>query len=257
MVARSKENQVVKGEEYPLPPPQYPSASYQVPQYPASQYPSGGYPTPQYPPSGGYPAPQYPYPGGYSPTPYPPDAYPERPPYKQSHEHAHGYIETPTPEYLQGSIQAAIMEYGGVKPTTIIRTDTDWAIRISWSLHGVLSPLICGDWCIHAFFESMGPGPELKLPDDKGEILIPLDPCGDCNYQYDFYIPKGKVGVEHCGIPYKLVVSLTYYDSCGRPGPMAGFVELPMLQFYNPGMVKGRPHHQSPQPSQPGLPPLP
>jgi len=230
------EAQAVKhGEEHPQQPPNVPP-TYQPSYVPPTYQP------PYVPPT---------YQPPYVPTPYPNPPYPT--PYKPYQGYVEGYIETPTPEYLAGSIGADIVEFGGVKPTTIIRTDTDWAIRIKWSLTGTLAPLICGEWCVHAFLESMGPGPELRLPSEREEIRIPLDPCGDGKCTYDFRIPRGTVKAEHCGIPYKLVVSLTYYDQCNRPGPMAGFVELPMVQFYEPAQGK-----TSPVPPVPGpIPPFP
>ena len=249
MVAKAKESQGAKHGEHTHPEPEYPSEDvYKDPQYPYG----GGYSTPeyQYPTEGSYQRPEYPDPQ-YSKPGYPWPEYPTQGGYPRPYKPYEGYIETPTPEYLKGWIAAEIKEYGGVKPTTIIRANSDWSICMYWSLHGVLAPLICGEWCCHVFFESMGPGREFSLPQSRyinlpqykqGEIRIPLDPCGDGKYKYEFQIPKGVVRAEHCGIPYKLVVSLTYYDQCGRPGPMAGFVELPMVQFFWPGKGKGHTH---------------
>jgi hypothetical protein len=44
---------------------------------------------------------------------------------------------------------------------------------------------------------------------------------------------KGKgPGETETDIVYKMVVTVTSRDVSGRPGPIAGFVEYPMLQFY-------------------------
>jgi hypothetical protein len=75
----------------------------------------------------------------------------------------------------------------------------------------------------------MGPGPEIVF--DASED-IQLDPCGTGEYKYDFRIPSGRITGAHCSIPYKPVVTVTYRTACKLPGPMAGFVELPLLQFY-------------------------
>ena len=131
---------------------------------------------------------------------------------------------------LTGSLDAELYEEGGACPTTIIDFDQNWGVNIKWELNGSLTPFVCGTWHLSLFFESIGSGPEFDLCCDH---TIPLDPCGDGKYAYDFKVKKGTVKKEHCGRPYKLVVALTYKTKCGKPGPMAGFIELPMIQFYD------------------------
>jgi len=142
-----------------------------------------------------------------------------------------GNLEVSLPEpYLGGGISAEVYEVEGATPTNIIRTDQEWGVRIRWQLEGSLAEFICGTWCVHLRMESMGPGEELIF-DASPEI--PLDPCGDGEYSYDFRVPPGTVKDEHCSIPYKPVVTVSYRTACHRPGPMAGFVELPLVQFYD------------------------
>lgn len=131
---------------------------------------------------------------------------------------------------LAGTINAELYEVGGASPTTIIDYDQDWGITLDWQLTGSLVPFVCGTWCISLFFESIGNGPEFDLHHDHE---IKLDPCNGGKYHYDFKVRKGTVKKEHCGRPYKLVVAIVYETECHRPGPMAGFVELPMIQFYD------------------------
>ena len=145
----------------------------------------------------------------------------------------HGNFEVSLPEpYLGGEIYAEVYEVGGARPTTIIRTDQEWGVKLHWDLKGSLAPFICGRWCVHLFLESMGPGPELKL--DANPDYIPLDPCGNGEYDFDFRVRRGVVTGRHCSNPYKLVATITYLTACDKPGPIAGFVEGPMLQFYEP-----------------------
>lgn len=141
-----------------------------------------------------------------------------------------GQLEVALPEpYLGGDIFAEVYEVAGAKPSTIIRTDQEWGVSVRWSLKGSLAEFICGEWCVHLRMESMGPGPELKF--DASE-KISLDPCGNGEYEYRFRIKPGKISGAHCSIPYKPVVTISYYTACHKPGPMAGFVELPLVQFY-------------------------
>jgi hypothetical protein len=136
---------------------------------------------------------------------------------------------------LTGTIEAEIYEQGGVQPTTIIGINQDWRVDFKWSLTGPLAPLICGKWCLHVRLESIGPGHEYALPLTCNEVTVPLDPCGDGHYAYPFTVSKGTVKAEDCSVPYKVVATVTYLNACDRPGPIAGFVEGPIIQFYDPG----------------------
>ena len=141
------------------------------------------------------------------------------------------------PNLLSGYISADVYEVGGVAPTNIIRLDQDWRVHLDWALEGSLKSMICGTWCIHLHLESIGKGPELNLPDPHPEVQVPLNPCGDGRYTYDFVVKAGTVRPEHCSTPFKLVSTITYVNSCDLPGPMAGFVEGSILQFYDPGKI--------------------
>jgi hypothetical protein len=138
-----------------------------------------------------------------------------------------------SPKLLAGYIGAEVREVGGVDPTTIIRFDQDWVVTMEWGLQGSLKSMICGEWCLNVDLESIGPGEEMELPTQ--ELHVKLDPCGTGKYKKDIRIPAGTVKPEHCSTPYKLVATVTYLNACGRPGPMAGFVEGPIVQFYDPG----------------------
>ncbi|MCG3160713.1 MAG: hypothetical protein JMDDDDMK_01782 [Acidobacteria bacterium] len=139
----------------------------------------------------------------------------------------------PAPNLLHGHIEATVMEHGGTTPTTIIRADQAWAVDLHWDLHGALVPMISGMWVVHIYLESIGPGAELKLPDPAPEIKIPVNQISG-HYAHHFHVPAGRVPATHGSTPYKLVAAITYETQYGTPGPMAGYVEGPILQFYNP-----------------------
>lgn len=136
---------------------------------------------------------------------------------------------------FDGVIDATVHEHVGFPPTTIIRSDQVWGVYVKWKTSGTLVRMICGKWCLQVHLESIGPGPELRLP--RRPVHIPLTPCKRHKHPYTIYykyhldIAAGTITPAHCGIPYKLVTSLTYIDICGKPGPIAGFVEGPILQF--------------------------
>jgi len=140
----------------------------------------------------------------------------------------------PAPGLLHGHIYATVMEHGGATPTNIIRSDQAWGVDFTWDLHGTLVPMICGYWCLHVCLESVGPGQELKLPDSipgAPEVKIPVNQASG-HYSYHFHVPAGVVQPQHCSTPYKLVATITYETQYGSPGPLAGYVDGPVLQFY-------------------------
>jgi len=142
-------------------------------------------------------------------------------------------VSSPLAGLLQGNIRAYVTEVGGVAPTTLIRTDQDALIFVEWSLDGPLTEFICGSWCVAAYLESIGPGPEVQLPEPALEV--PLAPAPGPNaYQATLRIPTGTFQPHGCAAPYTLVVVVAYRTPLGWPGPMAGFVEGPILTFYEP-----------------------
>ncbi len=143
-------------------------------------------------------------------------------------------INRPLNTGLAGDIAAYVTEADGVDPTTIIDTNTDFKVHINWFVEGALTPFVCGNWCVSLFLESIGDGPELRLPAEPVEVPLHPQP-GRNEYEAWILIPAGTIAPEHCSVPYKLVSTVTYRTVKGRPGPMAGFVEGPVLQFYDSG----------------------
>ncbi|WP_420627182.1 hypothetical protein [Candidatus Leptofilum sp.] len=144
-----------------------------------------------------------------------------------------GVFQTPFPPkspHLYGHIEASVLD-SGVAPNTVIKVGDDWYVDIYWSLKGTLMPLIYGKWCIRLHLESMGRGKEFNYPRKGREIYVRANPCGNGYYRYRVKVPAGTVTAKHHGIPYKLVVSVTFYDYCGEPGRITGVVEGPILYF--------------------------
>jgi hypothetical protein len=144
---------------------------------------------------------------------------------------------------LQGAIVAAtVSEIGGVSPTSIIRTDQAWDVTVDWNLEGSLLGTsffnFLGEWVVSLFLESMGPTTEYALPTtgtgvrvSVGTFTLP-DPNDDTHRDYTATIPVSADTVDP-GV-YKMVVAITYESSPGTPGPIAGFHEGGMFQFYTP-----------------------
>lgn len=159
-----------------------------------------------------------------------------------------GDFEVEFPPFLTGTIDARVYEKGE-HPSRIIDINDPWVVEVEWTLTGPLQRFICGSWSVDVYMESIGPGPEFELP-DEGVENIPLNPTGDGHYHAQFNVPAGfikthvenwleelgegggLIGERETDIVYKMVCTVTYKDVGGQPGPIAGFVEMPMLQFY-------------------------
>jgi hypothetical protein len=145
-------------------------------------------------------------------------------------------FETPfiAPGAFAGTISAEVHDAFGVSPATIIRANQDWSIHVNWETTGIATGMISGTWHLHAYLESIGPGPDLDLL-DFGDLNIPLTPgVSPVPYAAHLDVPAGTATASHSGTLYKLVVTLTYIEPTGNPGPMAAYVEGPVLQFFNP-----------------------
>ena len=140
-------------------------------------------------------------------------------------------INTPLNGLLNGSIGASITEVGGVNPIGILEADKPFQVNVNWTLSGPLTPFVAGTWHVSVFLESIGPGAELQVP--LPSIAIPLTPgVGPVNYSHVVNVPANTVTVGPDGRPYKLVTTVTYRTVLNKPGPMAAFVEAPVVQFY-------------------------
>lgn len=130
-------------------------------------------------------------------------------------------------------------------PTTIIRTDQDWRVHVEWNTIGPAAASLAGEFRVAVYLESLGLGPDLKLPNVPGpnEVTVPLSAgaftplplpdAGRRDYSLDIDIPAGQVPTDtDRSRAYKLIVAVTYREVTGDPGPLAGFREGPVLQFY-------------------------
>lgn len=143
-------------------------------------------------------------------------------------------INEPLQSLFTGTIRAHVHAIDGVEPKTIIEADKPARVHVLWSLDGPGTPFVAGTWCVSVFFESMGPAQEMRIPAEPG-LQIPMTPTyGPNHYEAWVNLPADtiKVTSEEGTLPYKMVVTVTYRALNGQPGPMAGFVESPVLQFY-------------------------
>jgi hypothetical protein len=156
-----------------------------------------------------------------------------------------GEFEVEFIPYLNGTIGAKVWEEGEA-PSHILDINDDWHVEVEWTMQGPLQRFICGSWAVDVYMESIGKGPEFELPDIEN---IPMNKTGQYSARLDLpakfikthveswweeYFKEHELGPgeEETDIVYKMVCTVTYRDQYGQPGPIAGFVDMPMLQFY-------------------------
>jgi hypothetical protein len=123
-------------------------------------------------------------------------------------------------------------EPGSPEPITIIPTDQWWYVDVELWVAGQLRHHLCGKWCLCLYLESIGPAPEIGIPDSCQEIE--MDPCGDGYYKFTFRVPPGTVEADRCGTVYIPTVTLGSLDRCGNAGHIFGHCRLPDLMFHPP-----------------------
>ena len=128
-------------------------------------------------------------------------------------------------QYLfHGHIQTQVSDPQGTPAATVISMTDEWHLEVTWQLHGIFVPLLCGIWHVRAYLESIGPGPELIIADEQTPMT------GANNYRLLLRIPPNRPSEEG---PYKLVTVITAKNQQGNPAPFAGFDEGPVLAFYS------------------------
>ncbi len=126
------------------------------------------------------------------------------------------------------SFTATVAEQGGMAPSTVLRTNQAWELRVHWTVTGDSAPFVRGTWRAEGYLESMGAGPEFEIPQQETPMAGPGD------YTIILSVPAGQVTLApgEQSTPFKLVTTLTARDLGGFCWPMAGYVEGPILQFY-------------------------
>lgn len=125
-------------------------------------------------------------------------------------------------------------------PNNIIRTDQVWGVHLEWTMSGAgllflenFNPDAV--FRLQTYLERIGPGGGAVLPNPATEINIQDGTLvGNARtYTADLEFPAGSVPVGNYHLTS--VVQL-YHDlaPAGTPVPIGGFIELPMVMFFNP-----------------------
>lgn len=144
---------------------------------------------------------------------------------------------SPVFDSISGTCQ--VLENGGVRPTNLIKTTSSWFARIRLRTEGLsANGAVGGSWQLRLHLEGIGlSAPELDLP-ALAPVQIPLRPAAVSAIDYGSPTDAAMDVTTAAGVvpagTYKLVATATYVDLAGAPGPIAGFCEGPVLQFYVP-----------------------
>jgi hypothetical protein len=130
---------------------------------------------------------------------------------------------------LSGTISAHVHDPVGQNPDRhIIQIPDPWQVHVRWQVSGDAVTTFASDalWRIQVSLESLGPGLEAVV----GEITQAVgSPASSHSYDRRIDIQGAFPGLTPGA--YKLVTVLTLENN-GLPCPIAGYVEGPVLQFY-------------------------
>ena len=136
-----------------------------------------------------------------------------------------GTFDTIDPPHLLGGIKMAVIDKDE-NPNRVLECDATWSIDVEWTLSGKVAPALGGEWTIHTYLESMGPGPENEV---FPTVVVPVNaapPMTPRTWRQKLDISR----TPPAGV-YKLV-TVVLYSNMGKKLPMAGFTEGPLVEFY-------------------------
>lgn len=136
---------------------------------------------------------------------------------------------------LSGSVYVRVSEAENpYVPAHIIDTNEPWLVDIYWALYGPVAQLICGQWRVKVFMESLG-GDNLDLEIPSKGYPVPANPFQF--YHLRLNIPANFVKVEpNDGTPFEINVVTALIANNGRPSPIIGFCDSGTVLFFEEGI---------------------
>jgi len=140
---------------------------------------------------------------------------------------------------LSGSVYVRVSEADKPgQPARIIDSNEAWLVDVYWFLTGQAAQLICGQWRVKIFMESMGKD-NLDLEIPPAGLRVPTNQYNF--YHVQFYIPPNYVKVEPSdGTPFEINVVTALLANNGRPSPVIGYCSLGTILFFSEGIEVGR-----------------
>jgi len=131
---------------------------------------------------------------------------------------------------LKLKIKAYVLDNEHEDAVSVIDCDAGGKIVVEWDVEGELKSHLCGKWCVTAFLESIGPGPEIALPNPCDCTPFNCDNPGPWRKEFD--LPGGGIECTDCGSLYQIAVTLTSKDCNDRPGHIAAYCKGATVMFY-------------------------
>ena len=111
--------------------------------------------------------------------------------------------------------------------TSIVRTVEAWSVKFDWTTTGFLNFLMAGNWNLQVLLEQMGPG-EFTLP--GGTAIEPFVSAPNAYSKTINFV----AGLVPPGL-YRVSVIITMKGPSNHPGPITGYADLGLLEFYDAG----------------------
>ncbi len=115
-------------------------------------------------------------------------------------------------------------EWPATPPSDIIQLDQSWNVWFWFETIGDLCNIMCGEWKLQVLLEKMGGG-ETDVSPSKTIKCV----CGSHTYIDHIHVPARTIKEE--GV-YRVIATVRLFGPAGRPGPVAAFVDLGLVQFY-------------------------
>jgi hypothetical protein len=144
--------------------------------------------------------------------------------------------------------EVTVIEPGGLGTSNhVIDPTKPFDIKVAWEITGTLTPLWLAalkatspSWSVAAYAESVGPGPELLLKEDKVTVASAFDQLPNAwRWKHKLTVPANTLPEEDPGPGgpsgvYKLVVTAFLNSALGPIGfDIMGYAEGPVIKLYN------------------------
>jgi hypothetical protein len=129
----------------------------------------------------------------------------------------------------------------------VLNPQEPFDIEVKWRIAGNVAEIWLNalasqspDWVVTAYAESVGPGPEQVLLEQRVPVLPLSTPSEPFDFSTTLTIPADSLPEENPGDPrvsgvYKLVVTVFLDSVFGQPGyDIMGFAEGPIVKMENP-----------------------
>jgi hypothetical protein len=131
---------------------------------------------------------------------------------------------------ITGELSAVIVEVPSNQPTNVIPSTSTWQIDCTWLLEPPGS-IVGGSWRLQAVVEGLGSAVELET----APLVVAIDGrVRPATYNQSIVFPAPQTALlgAQDSVLLKVGVALTYRTLANKPGPLAAFLDLGVLQVF-------------------------